>query len=265
MSLGPVSLESLQSISWAPWPEAPLTLEALQGQLEALKGLQVQYLQGQLKIRRGCWYFPRSLRTLSLQLSRARRRLIRIEVRIQRREPEGLRSASPLLKTTRSSLSRGDPLAVAAASSRPFLALSAASLSSISCQEGAAPLSLSPSPAISSFSLFPLYPFPPPPPSPPPLRPELKDLREALETFLALQAHHLQERQRDLRRCQVCLKAIKALRVQLQRVRSQLWRVEAELGIQVPPRELDGDQTEDEEEEEEEEEEKGAKREGACL
>ncbi|XP_063002372.1 pleckstrin homology domain-containing family A member 7-like [Elgaria multicarinata webbii] len=88
-------------------PPAPaLTLEGLQGQLEALKELQGQYIQGQLKVRRTCQHFPRSLRALSLQICRTRRRLIRTEVRLQRREKEG-------------AWSRSLPLALASASLPP--------------------------------------------------------------------------------------------------------------------------------------------------
>ncbi|XP_053104480.1 uncharacterized protein LOC128324229 isoform X2 [Hemicordylus capensis] len=48
--------------------------------------------------------------------------------------------------------------------------------------------------------------------------------------------------QRDLRSCQECLQNLKALRVQLRRLRSRLARVEATMGILVPPRELDVDE-----------------------
>lgn len=52
---------------------------------------------------------------------------------------------------------------------------------------------------------------------------------------------------RDLRNCKECLKSIQALRGQLRKVRSRLWRVEKQLGVQVPPRELDMDDQEEEE------------------
>ncbi|XP_058016694.1 uncharacterized protein LOC131186788 [Ahaetulla prasina] len=198
-----------------------LSLEALQERLEALKALQGQYLRGQLRIRRTCRDFPRALRALSLQICRSRRRLIRAEVRLQRRETEG---AFP----NRPSPPPSELLALA--SSRQGFSAAAASLSGCSLL---------------------LLPAPPPPPAPPPLPPHLPDLHEALETFLERQERHLHDRQRDYRSCQECLRSIKTLRGQLRRVRSRLWRVEAELGLQVPPRELS---VEDQDEEDEDEE-----------
>ncbi|XP_032090144.1 myb-related transcription factor, partner of profilin-like [Thamnophis elegans] len=214
----------------APPPSAPqpagrelgpaLSLETLQERLEALKSLQGQYLRGQLRIRRTCRDFPRALRALSLQICRSRRRLIRAEVRLQRRETEGAFIARP---------SPPPSELLALASGRPGLSADAASLSGCSLL---------------------LLPAPPPPPAPPPLPPHLPDLHEALETFLDCQARHLHDRQRDYRSCQECVRSIKTLRGQLRRVRSRLWRVEAELGIQVPPRELSVEDQEDDEDEE---------------
>ncbi|KAM3824917.1 uncharacterized protein M6D78_016328 [Vipera latastei] len=206
----------------APCPA--LSLEALQERLEALKALQGQYLRGQLRIRRSCRDFPRALRALSLQICRSRRRLIRAEVRLQRRETEGAFPRRP-------SPPPSELLALA------------------SWRQG-----LSAAATLSGCSLL-LLPEPPPPPAPPPhLPPHLPDLHAALETFLERQERHLHDRQRDYRSCQECVRSIKALRGQLRRVRSRLWRVEAELGIQVPPRELSVDDQEEEKEEEEEEE-----------
>ncbi|XP_048365414.1 uncharacterized protein LOC125439985 isoform X1 [Sphaerodactylus townsendi] len=102
--------------------------------------------------------------------------------------------------------------------------------------------------SLSSASLS-LRCFPHPPPPPPPVWPDLGDLTEAVATLLALQAHHLQDRKRDLRSCQECLKSIRALRVQLRSVRKRLSVLEEQLGIQVPPRELDADEQEEEKEE----------------
>ncbi|KAL8184914.1 UNVERIFIED_CONTAM: hypothetical protein K2H54_032125 [Gekko kuhli] len=144
---------------------------ALEQQLGALRELQGQYLQGQRRVRHLCQLFPRALRTLSLQICHARRRLIRVEVRLRRQGGED----------------PGDPKA-------------------------------------------------------------------ALEALVELQAHHLQDRKRDLRGCQECLKSLRALRAQLRNVRNRLWVLEAQLGVQVPPRELDADEPEEEEEEEEKEE-----------
>ncbi|KAK9390917.1 hypothetical protein NXF25_018247 [Crotalus adamanteus] len=264
-------------------PGPALSLEALQERLEALKALQGQYLRGQLRIRRSCRDFPRALRALSLQICRSRRRLIRAEVRLQRRETEGAFPRRP-------SPPPSELLALA------------------SWRQG-----LSAAATLSGCSLL-LLPAPPPPPAPP-LPPHLPDLHEALETFLERQERHLHDResagwgafsgqvsgsvllrgrgsaagpgsalragqagevtggalreggglaggaprlvfcfpgQRDYRSCQECVRSIKALRGQLRRVRSRLWRVEAELGIQVPPRELSVDDQEEKEEEEEE-------------
>ncbi|XP_063173234.1 caskin-1-like [Candoia aspera] len=291
-------------------PGPTLSLEALQERLEALKALQGQYLRGQLRIRRTCRDFPRALRALSLQICRSRRRLIRAEVRLQRREKEGAFQGCP-----------SPPPSELLGLASPRQGLSAAA-------------------TLSSCSLL-LFPAPHAPPAPPPLPPQLPDLHEALETFLERQARHLHERecggwgspswgkpaggwrgprgragglpaprprkrsgarertprarprlcapapealgqasrapgaalregrdagrrspegclllprsrssgQRDYRSCQECLRSIKALRGQLRRVRSRLWRVEAELGIQVPPRELCADDQEEKEEE----------------
>ncbi|KAM6435004.1 uncharacterized protein PHA67_000643 [Liasis olivaceus] len=248
----------------APGPS--LSLEALQERLEVLKALQGQYLRGQLRIRRTSRDFPRALRALSLQICRSRRRLIRAEVRLQRREKEGARGCGQLPRPTPPPralpLLRG--LQVSRRARRPFEP--AGTLADASLPPAGVPQRCqSPSPSellalassrhglsavstLSSCSLL-LLPAPPPPPPPPPLLPpQLPDLHEALETFLDRQARHLHERQRDYRSCQECLRSIKTLRRQLRRVRSRLWRVEAELGIQVPPRELSVDDAEEKEE-----------------
>ncbi|XP_053166077.1 uncharacterized protein LOC128351024 isoform X1 [Hemicordylus capensis] len=93
-------------------------------------------------------------------------------------------------------------------------------------------------PSTSTSSLL-LHPSPPPPPSPPPLEPDLSNVKETLQSLVEMQVHQLRGRQRDLRSCQECLQSFKALRGQLRRLRSRLARVEATMGIVVPPRELD--------------------------
>ncbi|XP_048365422.1 uncharacterized protein LOC125439985 isoform X2 [Sphaerodactylus townsendi] len=161
------------------------------------------------------------MRSLSLQVCRARRRLVRVEVRLKRQEGEEGLPALPASALTR------EPLLPLASDSQGLLSLGS---------------------SLSSASLS-LRCFPHPPPPPPPVWPDLGDLTEAVATLLALQAHHLQDRKRDLRSCQECLKSIRALRVQLRSVRKRLSVLEEQLGIQVPPRELDADEQEEEKEE----------------
>ncbi|XP_053102001.1 uncharacterized protein LOC128323274 [Hemicordylus capensis] len=88
-------------------------------------------------------------------------------------------------------------------------------------------------PSTSTSSLL-LHPSPPPPPSPPPLEPDLSNVEETLQSLVEIQVVC----QRDLRSCQECVQSFKALRGQLRRLRSRLARVEATMGIVVPPREL---------------------------
>ncbi|XP_054829739.1 uncharacterized protein LOC129325832 [Eublepharis macularius] len=224
------------AVAEASGPGAAVTLDALEQQLAALKELQHQYLQGQLRVRRTCQHFPRALRAISLQICRARRRLIRTEVRLKRQEREASPSPADVAQvpvfegfsTASTSSLAQEPVSPMASDSRGVLFLGSSA---------------------SSFSLS-LHPSPPPPPSSPPLRPDPRDLQEALATLLERQAHHLRDRKRDLRGCQECLKTLKALRAQLRNVRKRLWALEAELGIQVPPRELDADDEQEEEKEE---------------
>ncbi|CAI5791736.1 Hypothetical predicted protein [Podarcis lilfordi] len=205
------------------------SLLLLQKHLQVLKEMQGQYLQAEVKIRSACHQFPRSLRAASLQICRTRRRLIRTEVRLQRQ------ASSP---------------GVCQSSPGPSLSSSKPTLESTSASSSGEVVSITPT--TSSFSLPP-HPLSPPPPSPPLLQPDLRVLQKALETLLEIEAHQLQERKRDVRTCQECLRSLRELRAQLQKVRSRLWRVEAILGIQVPPRELEVGEQEEEEEEEEEE------------
>ncbi|XP_077206558.1 uncharacterized protein LOC143843622 [Paroedura picta] len=219
----------------APPPDGLLAAasarDALEQPLDALRQLQGQYLQGQLSVRRLCRLFPRALRAVSLQVCHARRRLIRVEVRLKRQQ-EGQALPGP----TREALPPPT-----AASSQGSVSLGS-SLSSLALQ---------------------LQPLPPPPPPAPCAGwPEVAHLKEALDALVALQAHHLHDRKRDLRGCRDILKSIKALRAQLRNVRNRLCLLEAKLGIQVPPRELDTDEHVEEEEEEEEKEEPGGLLEG---
>ncbi|XP_053107991.1 uncharacterized protein LOC128326003 [Hemicordylus capensis] len=117
-----------------PLLEPSIADNYLQQDVELLKGLQHDYVQQQLRVRRISQQFPRSLRAINLQIGHMRTRLIRSEVRLQWWEREG---------------------------------------------------------------------------------------------------------QRDLHSCQEYLQSFKALRGQLRQLRSRLARVEATMGIMVPPRELD--------------------------
>ncbi|XP_077775065.1 uncharacterized protein LOC144325500 [Podarcis muralis] len=243
-----------------------VSLLLLQKHLQVLKEMQGQYLQTEVKIRSACHQFPRSLRAASLQICRTRRRLIRTEVRLQRQASS---PGAPLRKWLRG---RGGQAGgcwglldfhacqiyafhcptllflagVCQSSPGPSLSSSKPTLESTSASSSGEVVSITPT--TSSFSLPP-HPLSPPPPSPPLLQPDLRVLQEALETLLEIEAHQLQERKRDVRTCQECLRSLRELRAQLQKVRSRLWRVEAILGIQVPPRELEVGEQEEEEEE----------------
>ncbi|XP_053161225.1 uncharacterized protein LOC128349207 [Hemicordylus capensis] len=105
---------------------------------------------------------------------------------------------------------------------------SESSLSSASLEVASIP------PSTSTSSLL-LHPSPPPPPSPPPLEPDLSNVNETLQSLVEIQVRC----QRDLRSCQECVQSFKALRGQLRQLRSRLARVEATMGIVVPPKELD--------------------------
>ncbi|XP_066466420.1 uncharacterized protein [Tiliqua scincoides] len=68
--------------------------------------------------------------------------------------------------------------------------------------------------------------------------PDTKVFLQELESVRDSQAHHLQERSKALRSCQDCLRTLKAMREHLQALKDRLRKIEAELGIQVPPQEL---------------------------
>ncbi|XP_053100330.1 uncharacterized protein LOC128322660 isoform X1 [Hemicordylus capensis] len=93
---------------------------------------------------------------------------------------------------------------------------------------------------------FLLHPSSPPPPSPRPLELELRNVKETLQSLMDLQFHQLNDRQRHLRICQGCLQNLKALRGELRRLQSRLTRVEATIGILVPPRELEVEEEKEE-------------------
>ncbi|KAJ6652442.1 hypothetical protein lerEdw1_011560 [Lerista edwardsae] len=76
--------------------------------------------------------------------------------------------------------------------------------------------------------------------------PELMVFVRELESAREFQAHHLQERRKDLRSCQDCLRTLKAMRERLQAAKSRLRKAEAKLGIPVPPQELDPEEEEEE-------------------
>ncbi|XP_053158518.1 uncharacterized protein LOC128347617 [Hemicordylus capensis] len=67
----------------------------LQQEVELLKGLQHDYVQQQLRVRRIFQQFPRSLRAIILQIGHMWTRLIRSEVRLQRWEREGMFTTCP--------------------------------------------------------------------------------------------------------------------------------------------------------------------------
>ncbi|XP_053139838.1 integrator complex subunit 3 homolog [Hemicordylus capensis] len=194
-----------------PLLEPSIADNYLQQEVELLKVLQHDYVQQQLRVRRISQQFPRSLRAINLQIGHTRTRLIRSEVRLQRWEREDVPAGPAALLQPSGSDS---------------------SLSSASPEVASIP------PSTSTSSLL-LHPSPPPPPSPPPLEPDLSNVKETLQSLVEMQVHQLRDRQRDLRSSQECLQSFKALRGQLRRLRSRLARVEATMGIVVPPRELD--------------------------
>ncbi|XP_053105273.1 uncharacterized protein LOC128324571 [Hemicordylus capensis] len=217
-----------------PLPEPSIADNDLEKEIEILKGLQNDYVQRKMRVRRISQEFPRSLRAINLQIGHARTRLIRSEVRLQRWGKEGDQALMPVIQTA----SRDVPEGPAACLRPPG---SSSSLSSASLEVGSIP----PSASTSSFLLHPSPP-PPPPPSPLPLEPDLSNVRETLQSLMDLQFHQLNDRQRDLRSCQECVQNLKALRGQLRRLRSRLARVEATMGILVPPRELDVEEEKEE-------------------
>ncbi|XP_053102672.1 uncharacterized protein LOC128323481 [Hemicordylus capensis] len=215
-----------------PLPEPSTADNDLAQEIEILKGLQNDYVQRQMRVRRISQQFPRSLRAINLQIGHARTRLIRSEVRLQRWGKEGDQALMPVIQTA----SRDVPEGPATCLRTPG---SSSSSSSASMEAGSIP----PSASTSSFLL---HPSPPPPPSPPPLEPDLSNVKETFQSLMDLQFHQLNDRQRDLRSCQECVQNIKALRGQLRRLRSRLARVEATMGILVPPRELDVEEEKEE-------------------
>ncbi|XP_053104413.1 uncharacterized protein LOC128324202 [Hemicordylus capensis] len=214
-----------------PLPEPSIADNDLAQEIEILTGLQNDYVQRQMRVRRISQQFPRSLRAINLQIGHARTRLIRSEVRLQRWGKEGNQALMPVIQTASRDVSEGP-----AACLRPP---GSGSSSSASLEVGSIP----PSASTSSFLL---HPPPPPPPSPLPLEPDLSNVRETLQSLMDLQFHQLNDRQRDLHSCQECVQNIKALRGQLRRLRSRLARVEATMGILVPPRELDVEEEKEE-------------------
>ncbi|XP_053162875.1 uncharacterized protein LOC128349835 [Hemicordylus capensis] len=192
-----------------PLLEPSIADNYLPQEVELLKGLQHDYVQQQLRVCRISQQFPHSLRAINLQIGHTRTRLIRSEVRLQRWEREDVPAGPAALLQPSGSDS---------------------SLSSASLEVASIP------PSTSSLLL---HPSPPPPPSPPPLEPHLSNVKETLQSLVDMQVHQLRDRQRDLCSCQECLQSLKALRGQLRRLRSRLARVEATMGIVVPPRELD--------------------------
>ncbi|XP_053107856.1 uncharacterized protein LOC128325945 [Hemicordylus capensis] len=194
-----------------PLLEPSIAYNYLQQDVELLKELQNDYVQQQLSVSRISQQFPCSLRAINLQIGHMRTRLDRTEVRLQWWEREDVPA---------------DPAALLQPSG------SDSSLSSASLEVASIP------PSTSTSSLL-LHPSPPPPPSPPPLEPDLSNLKDNLQSLAEMQVHQLRDRQRDLHSCQEYLQSFKALRGQLRRLRSRLARVEATMGIVVPPRELD--------------------------
>ncbi|XP_053168553.1 uncharacterized protein LOC128352211 [Hemicordylus capensis] len=211
-----------------PLPEPSTADNYLEQEVEILKGLKHDYVQRQMRVRCISQQFPRSLRAIKLQIGHTRTRLIRSEVRLQRWGKEGDQALMPVIQTASHDVPEGP-----AACLRP--PGSSSLLFSASLEVGSIP----PSTSTSSFLL---HPSPPSPPSPPPLEPDLSNVKETLQSLMDLQFHQLNDRQRDLHSCQECLQNLKALRGQLRRLWSRLARVEATMGILVPPRELDVDE-----------------------
>ncbi|XP_053100848.1 uncharacterized protein LOC128322825 [Hemicordylus capensis] len=78
-----------------PLLEPSIADNYLQQEVELLKGLQHDYVQQQLRVRRISQQFPRSLQAINLQIGHMQTRLIRSEVRLQRWEREGMFTACP--------------------------------------------------------------------------------------------------------------------------------------------------------------------------
>ncbi|XP_053168084.1 uncharacterized protein LOC128351992 [Hemicordylus capensis] len=222
----PLALQRKKLLCQSPYQSLPLLTITLSKKQKSSKDVQQQ-----MRVRRISQQFPRSLRAINLQIVHTRTRLIRSEVRLQRWGKEGDQALMPVIQTA----SHDDPAGPAACLCPP----GSGSSSSASLEVGSIP----PSASTSSFLL---HPSPPPPPSPPPLEPDLSNKKETLQGLMDLQFHQLNDRQRDLRSCQKCLQNLKALRGQLRRLRSRLARVEATMGILVPPRELDVDEEKEE-------------------
>ncbi|XP_053143201.1 uncharacterized protein LOC128341118 [Hemicordylus capensis] len=123
----------------------------LQQEVELLKGLQHDYVQQQLRVRRISQQFPRSLRAINLQIGHMQTRLIHSEVRLQQWEREDVPAGPAALLQPSGSDS---------------------SLSSASLEVASIP------PSTSSLLL---HPSPPRPPSPPPLELDLSNVKETLQ------------------------------------------------------------------------------------
>ncbi|XP_053135716.1 uncharacterized protein LOC128337949 isoform X4 [Hemicordylus capensis] len=134
-----------------PLLEPSIADNYLQQEVELLKGLQHDYVQQQLRVRRISQQFPRSLRAISLQIGHMQTRLIHSEVRLQQWEREDVPAGPAALLQPSGSDS---------------------SLSSASLEVASIP------PSTSSLLL---HPSPPPPPSPPPLEPDLSNVKETLQ------------------------------------------------------------------------------------
>ncbi|XP_053135698.1 uncharacterized protein LOC128337949 isoform X2 [Hemicordylus capensis] len=172
-----------------PLLEPSIADNYLQQEVELLKGLQHDYVQQQLRVRRISQQFPRSLRAISLQIGHMQTRLIHSEVRLQQWEREvpviqaasqseqvmvgqvmvGVVGCQPL-QLTSCFFSLADVPAGPAALLQP--SGSDSSLSSASLEVASIP------PSTSSLLL---HPSPPPPPSPPPLEPDLSNVKETLQ------------------------------------------------------------------------------------
>ncbi|XP_053100412.1 uncharacterized protein LOC128322689 [Hemicordylus capensis] len=162
-----------------PLPEPSIADNYLEQEVEILKGLQNDYVQRQMRVRRISKQFPRSLRAINLQIGHTRTRLIHSEVRLQRWGKEGDQALMPVIQTASHDIPEGP-----AACLRP--PGSGSSLSSASLEVGSIP----PSASTSSFLL---HPSPPPPPSPPPLEPDLSNVKETLQSLMDLQFHQLND------------------------------------------------------------------------
>ncbi|XP_053105454.1 uncharacterized protein LOC128324668 [Hemicordylus capensis] len=150
-----------------PLPEPSIADNDLEQEVETLTGLQNDYVQRQMRVRRISQQFPRSLWAINLQIVHTWTRLIRSEVRLQRWGREGDQALMPVIQIA----SHDDPAGPAACLRPPG---SGSSLSSASLEVGSIP----PSTSTSSFLL---HPSPPPPPSPPSLEPDLSNVKETAE------------------------------------------------------------------------------------